>query len=143
MLNQSYDLEFDWFGIDKNHQVAIFSTFNRGYIPRDFFNSLGEFQKLQSIINSLSLNSQAKQITKYVGDFSDWLRYSTKGLYAYDYQDIHRSTKMNEYDIISIPEKPLLLLENLELKNMMPVLPKFNLIFGENISFENLKQSLI
>ena len=137
--NQSYDLEFDWFGIDKVGQISVFSSFNRGYTPKKAILSQEKYFQLQKLILNLPIITKAITFTNEKGNFSDWISYSEKGLFAFDYQDAHRVNKTDLYDLITKPIKPLLASHIKELNYFIEIIPVFDLIFENNISFEDLK----
>lgn len=137
--NQSYDLEFDWFGIDKLGQISVFSSFNRGYIPKKAILSQEKYFQLQRLILNLPNITKAITYTNEKGNFCDWISYSEKGLFAFDYLDAHRVDKTNLYDLITKPVKPLLISNIKEINYFIEIIPVFDLIFEDNISFEDLK----
>lgn len=137
--NQAYDLEFDWFGIDKTGQISVFSSFNRGYVPKKFLLSLEKYLKLQQLILDLPKITTAKIYTQEKGNFSDWISYSEKGIFGFDYQDAHRVDKINQYDLITKPSKSLVVKNIKSISYLMDVIPIFDLTFENDISFEKLK----
>jgi hypothetical protein len=76
-----------------------------------------------------------------MGTVDDWKRWAEKGLFAYDYRDIHRTNKLEQYDCIAIPEKPLLAKDASVLKDFEKMIPRFDLAFGENITFHQMKNA--
>ena len=146
IINRSYDLEFDWFGVDILGQIAVFSSFNRGFIPTKAISSLEKYIEFQNVIKALPKKTNVKLCAKNDGDFSDWISYSEKGLYSFDYQDAHRKIKTGCYDLIAKPRKPLSILNIENFKQYLEILPEFELIFDEleeKILFEELEKSQI
>ncbi|WP_149206766.1 hypothetical protein [Flavobacterium johnsoniae] len=64
IVNQTYDMEFDYLAIDKIGQIAVFSTFNRGYIPECVTSSLEKFSALDNYIETISMTSETVFIKK-------------------------------------------------------------------------------
>lgn len=137
--NQSYDLEFDWFGIDKIGQISAFSSFNRAYVPKKAISSLEKYLQLQKLIIDLPNFTTAKIHTTEKGNFSDWISYSEKGIFGFDFHDVHRINKINQYDLITKPNEPLLVSSIDKINYLMDAIPVFNLIFENDISFNVLK----
>lgn len=84
-------------------------------------------------------------ITKEKGKFDDWLEYSQQGLFAFDYLDIHKTTKTGIFDLISKPEK-LMTISELGIKNnLIDKIPKFRLTFNQDkgINEEELRNKII
>lgn len=142
IISHSYDIEFDWIGIDNTENLGIFSSFNRGWIPKLTISSFEKYQKLASIINNLPFTTKATQFTSEKGHFRDWIEYSKKGIFAFDYQDIHRTEKFDRYDLISLPKIPIKLNQLNDCDSIIDILPRFNLPFDNNLSFKDLEKSL-
>ncbi|RZL43978.1 MAG: hypothetical protein EOP00_21960 [Pedobacter sp.] len=145
VINKSYDVEFDWFGIDKVGKIAFFSSFNRGFIPSQVTSSFEKFIEFKKTVDSLQKITTAEICTKNNGDFSDWISYSEKGLFSFDYQDAHRKIKTHAYDLISKPKNPLNILNIENFNYFKEILPKFLLNFEDlenEISFKTLENKL-
>lgn len=141
VINQSYQVEFDWIGIDSLDQIAIFSSFNKGHIPHIVKSSFELYKQLFALIDKFPRFTTAVLVTKENGVFNDWLVYSQKGLYAFDYQDVHRENKFNQYDLISKPVAPLIINQVKNIELYLSIIPRFNLVFNDNISFQQLKET--
>ncbi len=144
IINQSYDMEFDYIAIDKIGQIAVFSTFNRGYTPDCVTSSFDKFSALDINIQQLPIISETIFIKKdgNENNYSDWKKYSSLGFYAYDNDDVHRTKKSLQYDIIYSPKSPLKIDLKSTIYNFIDIIPFFDLIFGEDIKFEKLEKSL-
>lgn len=140
--NQSDDYEFDWLAIDVLGQIAIFSSFNRGYTPECVTKSKELYLELKKIIEELDTNIVTVKTTKFTAIFDDWENYSKKGLFSYDYQDVHRINKLNQYDILFKPQNPITT-NHINLKKHFSIIPQFDLKFGTTLSFESMKKTLI
>jgi hypothetical protein len=134
IINRTYSVEFDWFAIDKNGHVGVFSSLNQAPIPNAVLQTLEVYQKQAEAIALLPKTGKAKLF--FGGNLNDWKRYAENGLFAYDYRDAHRSNKLNHYDLVAIPSKPISV-------QCLPVdiIKSFVVIdleFGNNIPFEHL-----
>lgn len=142
-INQNEDMEFDYIAIDKLGQIAVFSTFNRGYIPECVTKSFEKFLVLDDYIEQLpKISESILKKGKNETDFQDWIYYASLGLFAYDNQDVHRVEKLNQYDIICQPKVPLKIESTSLINDFEEIIPVFDLIFGEDITFESLQKSL-
>lgn len=142
IVNESCDIEFDYVAIDSIGQLAIFSTFNRGFKPKIVTKSFEDFLKLDKFLDTLPKITIPIKKTESDGDYDDWKKYAELGFYAYDNEDVHRTNKLERYDIIYQPKEPLKIENQTELKKFENVIPKFNLIFGENLKFVDLEKTL-
>lgn len=138
IVDNLYEVEFDWVGIDKNLQIGVFSSFNKGFVPKKAISSFEKYQQLGLLIDSLPKNSKAILFTQEKGNFNDWIAYSEQGLYAFDYQDAHRQQKLNRYDLIYMPEKPVRSTQYKEFGILKEIIPSFNLSFEDNLTFTTL-----
>lgn len=139
IVNNSYAIEFDWIGTNHIGHTAVFSSYNTGYIPEKVKTSFELYSQLDHLIQAMPKYTIPKLFTKETGNFKDWLSYAAKGLFAFDYQDIHRKQKIDRYDLIAQPTTPLSNLKGIE--KFINIIPTFNLVFDENISIEQLKKS--
>lgn len=142
IIHQACNVEFDWFGIDKLGQVAMLSSFNRGYRPKCVTKSLELYKELEKTLKDLERTTNAIKITIEDCRLDDWIEYSEKGLFSYDLQDVHRTIKKNQFDILFKPENPLTINE-LNLDRFTEIIPRFNFEFGDDLSFEKMEKYLI
>ena len=147
IVNQTYDIEFDYLAFDCKNQIGVFSTFNRAYTPSCVTKSFEQFMLLDKFLESLTQYSgtvYAKQDNKET-NYNDWQKYSELGFFAYDNQDVHRpfGKELMQFDIIYKPIKPIFSTQLLELNKFSEIIPKFSLTFGNDLKFCDLKNSLI
>lgn len=144
IINQNSDMEFDYLAIDKIGQIGIFSTFNRGYVPECVTSSFEKFSALNNYIKKLPIASETIFTKKERNEknYEDWKKYASLGFFAYDNEDVHRTKKLYQYDIIYIPQTPLKLNSKSIIYDFFDIIPVFNLIFGGDIKFANLEKSL-
>jgi hypothetical protein len=101
--NGGYSQELDWFAIDKSNNVGMFSAIMNAPIPEKVKRSFDEYLLIKREISLLPKFSPYQLVTSMAGNFSDWIGYAEKGLFAFDFQDIHRAEKKNYYDLIAKP----------------------------------------
>ena len=120
----------EWFGIDAKGFLARFTTGGTGPFPKTALTSkLPLFYET----NELDVICDAKMLVKLPrpDDFSDL---SKRGIYGYDWTDVHRSKKdqLEKYELISKPNTPILYEE---------IRGFFNennpIVFFESIEFQN------
>lgn len=152
MLNLSYEewidvskganyIEFDWIGIDNQEQIAIFSSVGMGYIPPKVLSSYESYIGLANILYHRDKFTSAEIISKETGKKDHWRDWAQKGLFAYDYYDIHRMEKFERYDLIAVPGVPLKVGVIPGVNVFYEVMPRFDLAFGANITMSQLKGS--
>lgn len=123
-------LEFDWFARDQEGQLAVLTSAGKGCIPkRVFAGSVEAYNGFVAAIASRAI-SQAVLVSKESGRFHDWREYAEHGLFAYDFQDVHRSSAKERggYDLIFRPSVPATILDLPE--HVMTCLPVLDVAFG-------------
>jgi hypothetical protein len=131
-------IEFDWIGIDNQGQIGIFSSVTQGYIPSKVFSSYESYVGVYNLLSDRQSLTAAQIISKEPGIKDFWRDWAQKGLFAYDYLDIHRTEKFDRYDLIAIPRSPLLVGEIPEVNEFINIIPQFNFAFSGNIQFGQL-----
>ena len=147
IVNQNYDLEFDFIAIDNNGQIGVFSTFNRSYRPQCVTQSFNQFLLLDKLVEMLPKATTAcsAKPNKNLASYTTWKRYAESGIFAYDNQDVHRTDedKQHQYEIIFRPDKPLHVNEVPDLNKYLDIIPRLDLAFGDNIKFDKMQAALI
>jgi hypothetical protein len=103
----AYSQEFDWLAIDNKGQLGIFTATMNAPIPNKVKSSFENYENLRQRIESTPKTTSAIVETREKGNFGDWIAYAGKGFFAFDFQDIHRTDKKNQYDLIARPARPL------------------------------------
>lgn len=103
----AYAQELDWYAIDKNGCLGMFAAIMSAPIPNKVKQSYDNYIGLKQLINSLPRSTSFVLTSVEQGNFSDWAFYAEKGLFAFDFQDTHRSVVKNQYDLIARPLVPL------------------------------------
>ena len=112
-----------------------------GYIPPKVFSSYESYMGLNNFIYDHGRSPTAEIISKESGRKDFWLNWALKGLFAYDYYDVHRKEKFDRYDLIAIPGKPLLVREVPKVSAFDEVIPTFKLTFSSDILFRELMEA--
>ena len=101
-------LDLLWLAVDGAGHLGAFVTAGQGPIPSSALPAaLGE-PWLEGELSALPLRGAATLLVKN-GDMSSWTRLAERGLYAFDWQDVHRSSKQSRhsYDLVALPPQPL------------------------------------
>jgi hypothetical protein len=134
-------VEFDWIGIDSTGQFGIFCSIGMGYIPRKVFSSFESYTGLNSLLYDHGKSPTAQIISKESGIKNFWRDWALRGLFAYDYYDVHRKEKLGRYDLIAIPGQPLLVSAFPEVYAFDEIIPRFRLTFSTDISFTQMMET--
>ena len=103
----AYAEELDWFAIDRNGNIGMFSAVMLAPIPGKVKKSYNNYIELKEMINSLPKSTSFVLTKAEQGNFSYWTSYAEKGLFAFDFYDVYRSTAKDQYDLIARPILPL------------------------------------
>lgn len=103
----AYSQELDWYAIDRYGNLGIFSAIMFAPIPEKIKESYENYIGLKQVINLLPKSTSFILTTLEKGNFSDWTPYAEKGLFAFDFQDVHRKIVKNQYDLIARPLLPI------------------------------------
>lgn len=127
------NLDWDWFCVDDDGSVAVFSTAGHGFAP-DLFNGepIGAliadetFMELEARILELKPSCRSK------GDRS-WAEFGKRGLYAFDWTDVHKTGDYtNAYWCVAKPSKPI------HVNELRALIPNFqHSILRDNRLFKN------
>lgn len=134
-------VEFEWIGIDDLGQIGIFCSVGIGYIPPKVFSSYENYIALDNFLNDRAKSGTAQIVSIESGNKDFWRDWAQKGLFAYDYYDIHRVNRFERYDLVAIPGMPLSIETTPEVTTFERVIPRFNLTFEDNISMAKLKET--
>jgi len=136
-------VEFDWIGIDDQGQIGIFCSCGMGYIPPRVFSSYNSYVGLNDFLYDAGYSTTAEIISKESGMKDFWRDWALKGLFAFDYYDVHRQEKFDRYDLIAKPGRPLLARVVPEMMAFDEIVPWFKLSFNEDLSFSQMKENLL
>jgi hypothetical protein len=99
--------DFDWFALDRQGHLGVFTTARQGPVPMTFWEHFEQFQQLRKWVDELPSVAPSVQVFPGEGNYRDWAEYALKGLFAFDFQDELRGGKANGYDLIAYPLAPL------------------------------------
>jgi hypothetical protein len=142
ITNPEYEMEFDYIGIDILGQVALFSTFNTGFIPDCVIRSRALYNDLATFLETLTVSSDALKIETKEGQYDEWEEYARKGIFAYDNENIHSTNNVDRYHLIYKLLKPINISGLSGLQNFKTIIPSFNLEFKDSLTFDELKNAL-
>ena len=103
----AYSQELDWFAFDNKGNLGVFTAVMNASIPEKVKSSFENYLQLKHEFELLPKITNAVLETSEQGDLTDWIGNAEKGLFAFDFQDIHRMIKKNQYDLIARPATPL------------------------------------
>jgi hypothetical protein len=127
----AYSQELDWLAVDNKRQLGIFTAVMNAPIPDKVKSSFENYEDLRQRVELTAKTTAAIVVTREKGDFSDWIAYADKGFFAFDFQDIHRTDKKNQYDLIAKPTRPLTI-DELHLPSLLAdSLVKLDCDFGD------------
>ena len=130
VVDQSYAFEFDWYGVDRIGHVAAFSSYGRGVIPSVVKTCREGYNALYELIAAVPKSTQAELVYKGNGRYDDWLAYSGRGLYGYDYQDAHRAIPRGQYDLLTVPATPIHVADLKLADELRRIMPRIDVVFG-------------
>ncbi|WP_448112303.1 hypothetical protein [Mesorhizobium amorphae] len=109
---ENYPMGFEciWLATDAAGQVAVFITAGEGPIPKAFLDQDPDiFYELEEYILGLKFRSSA-DLEISVERPDDLIRYAERGLFVYDWQDIHKTYKeaTRSYQLVAIPSNPII-----------------------------------
>ena len=105
--NGAYSEELDWFAYDIKGNLGVFTAVMDVPIPKSIGQSFENYIQLNLIIESLPKITSSILVTSEQANFSNWILYSEKGLFAFDFHDVHRKIRKNQYDLITRPLIPI------------------------------------
>lgn len=136
----TYQVEFDWIGLDKIGQLGIFSSVGTGFIPPKSISSFEKYVELCLIIDDMPVVTEVVVNTLIDANFSDWIRYSEKGFFAFDNQGSHDKKNSECYTLITVPKIPITIQSTSFLEQYQSIIPEFDFTFSGDIPFELLAQ---
>lgn len=98
-----------WPAVDKFGNVAVFITAGEGPIPRDaIVGSALPLEAMERMLMELPVTSEWR-LSISVPRPDDFIALASRGLFVYDWQDLHRSLsdRTRAYDLIAEPTSPI------------------------------------
>lgn len=110
MTEQPYPEQIDclWLATDIEGNVAALVTAGEGSIPQAVLDQLFPIEEIGMLVMELPLVTAAR-LRVPLPRPDDFLDLAGRGIFAYDWSDIHRtlSQAMHAYELIAVPEMPV------------------------------------
>jgi hypothetical protein len=107
--NYPEDLDFGWIAADCEGRVGVFVTGGRGPVPRiALLPGRSRVEEIESLLDGLPSFTTAKAIVQLKRP-DDFVEAARRGLFAYDWTDVHRSEReaLGSYELIAAPDQPI------------------------------------
>jgi hypothetical protein len=101
-----YGWEFDWFAIDSDGHIGHFSSAGHGFIPQVALEDTEAQSRLRKYLLESAGTTSAVLVTDRGGDYSEWLKIVSHGIFSYDFEIYH-----GPYALIARPVKARLISE--------------------------------
>ncbi len=99
--------DVEWVAVDRYGRVGIFTTGGVGPIPRAYLRAPELLQQLSEALWQLPERTEASLLTKVLRP-DDFVAFARRGLFAFDWADVHRVTgRSGRYEIQARPLVPL------------------------------------
>lgn len=103
--------DYEWCGCDADGHVAVFTTAGLGPIPVAALRDSGLTHALLEAVRSLPSRGSATMLVRLPRP-DNFIQFASRGLFAYDWQDAHRTHKWSGgYELLARPQRPLQLAE--------------------------------
>ena len=126
-------IEFDWFGVDRNGFLGAFASFGTGPFPEAVTTSREHFNRLILAVARLQNSGAVVYHQPIIGDRSTWGVYAKRGLYAFDNSESHGQAPRRHYHPIAWSERPLHLKASEIPSELHGVLPLIDVEFGPDL----------
>jgi hypothetical protein len=133
---EGWDLE--WLSVDAAWQVAVFTSAGVGPIPTSVLRYPETLDAIPELVRALPIRSESKLLAD-VNRPDDYIEFARRGLYAYDWSDVHRSRgeKTGLYQLQAYPETPITVRElTLQLQSLLGVTLFSSLRFDQSRSID-------
>lgn len=99
--------DFDWFAIDSQNSIALFTTAGEGQILQNTFRDLDAYLKVLDLFNNLPSIGNAEILEKE-GTVDDWRVMAERGLYGFDFRIPRLPPRQGcGYYLVARPERAL------------------------------------
>ena len=107
-----HQTDYEWCACDADGHVAVFTTAGIGPMPEAILNELPQMDALMEVVWSLPKKGRADMLVSLPRP-DDFIHFASRGLFAYDWQDVHRVRKLesNRYEMLARPDTPIHLSE--------------------------------
>jgi len=103
------DIDMPWVAVDAAGRLAVFTTAGEGPVPASALNASAA---AEAAIAELPIFGGNKLLVAYPRP-DDFIAFAERGLYAYDWCDVHRTTGASSgcYELVAVPLRPVLISE--------------------------------
>ncbi len=102
-----YGIDYEWFASDSDGHIARFTTAGVGPLPEVVLAGLSLHVAMSDALRNLPERCLASLLVSLPKP-DDFIFCATRGLFAYDYVDIHRTINLSGcYEVLSLPGIPL------------------------------------
>jgi hypothetical protein len=106
-----YGMDYEWCAMDEAGNIAIFTAAGIGPIPLPVLQARALTDLLTNEVPAMPVRGGARlQVSLPRPD--DFMNFAVRGFYAYDWQDVHRTSGMTKrYELVAYPDAPIHLKE--------------------------------
>ena len=103
-MNSSRDIDLPWVAVDGEGRLAVFTNAGEGPVPSS---ALLVSSAAEAAVAQLPVVGGSELLVKY-SQPDDFVAWAERGLYAYDWSDVHRSSaeRTGCYELIAKPLHP-------------------------------------
>lgn len=107
-MNASRDIDLPWVATDASGRLAIFTTAGEGPVPPS---ALQVSAAAEAAVAQLPVVGGSELLVRYSRP-DDFLAWAERGLYAYDWRDVHRANAQRTgcYELVAKPLCPMLMI---------------------------------
>jgi hypothetical protein len=103
--------DYEWYASDAVGHVAVFATADIGPMPVVLLGDLSLTDSLMVAVRRLPARGRATMLVSLPRP-DDFIHFASRGLFAYDWQDVHRTRGFSDrYEMLSRPDTPILVSE--------------------------------
>lgn len=128
-----HDWDYAWLAIDAVGHVGLFTNAGEGPIPAAALVDRSTSVRTERLVKGLPARGSCKILISLPRP-DDFIAFAQRGLFAYDWQDVHRTCgRLNCYELLARPDVPLSVEELDEEIEMLARRVQFeSLLFGES-----------
>nr|WP_309694706.1 hypothetical protein [Armatimonas sp.] len=136
-MNREYPshLDLEWLGVDRAGYIGIFTTGGKGPIPEAYLEDELLLDSLSKFVRALPEICGCQQIPNIAQPADDFIAFARRGLFAFDWADVHRTTEfVGMYEVEVRPDVPLKLTEcalPADLRTFLAQVTSFSMDFSQ------------
>lgn len=98
--------DYEWYATDADGFVAVFTTAGIGPIPLSVLSVRPLADAFAEAVWQLPARGRATMLVSLPTP-DDYIHFASRGFFAYDWHDVHRSWKTHRYEMLSRPDTPI------------------------------------